>query len=131
MKLTIKIILLLLLSIGLYGGLSVSYLTITEVARCPSVFSIPACFIVAIGYFLMFFAAVAHKQSNIKWAFILGWLPVFLLALVGSILEVSNGNTCPQSNMGIPLCYISLGLVVMVAMLYWLLNKIENRKKYA
>ena len=124
-QVAIKVILLVLLSIGLYGALSVSYLTVTGIAPCPSVANIPACFIVTIGYFLMLVATLFNNKLNAKWLFIIGWLPVVLLALVGSLLEFSQGDICPKSSMGIALCYVSLSFAIMVAALFWLLNKMS------
>tara|TARA_R110001583_G_scaffold191648_1_gene357276 strand:+ start:755 stop:1189 length:435 start_codon:yes stop_codon:yes gene_type:complete len=125
----IKVILLVLLSIGLYGALSVSYLTVTGIAPCPSVANIPACFIVTIGYFLMLIATLFNNIHNAKWVFIVGWAPVVLLALVGSLLELNQGDICPKSSMGIALCYVSLSFASMVATLFWLLNKMSRFKK--
>ncbi|WP_413692631.1 hypothetical protein [Psychromonas sp. KJ10-2] len=116
----IKAILLVSLSAGLYGGISVSYLTVTGIAPCPSVINIPACYIVSIGYFLMLIAALFDRKKYSKWLFIIGWAPVILIAVVGSALEFSQGDICPRSEMGTPLCYISLSFGVFVAFLYWL-----------
>jgi hypothetical protein len=125
----IKIVLLALLSIGLYGALSVSYLTVSGIAPCPSVVYIPACYVVTVGYFLMLVATLFHQKYTAKWLFIIGWAPVILLALVGSMLELNQGNVCPKSSTGIPLCYVSLSFALVVAMLYWLLQKMKGLKK--
>ncbi len=119
----VKVILLGLLIVSLYGAISVSYLTVTGIAPCPEVVNIPACFIVTLGYFLMFIATLFNNKKNVKWLFISGWIPVFLLALVGSALELSQGDICPKSSMGIALCYVSLSFAITVGTLYWLLNK--------
>ena len=128
-QIAIKVILLVLLSIGLYGALSVSYLTVTGIAPCPSVAKLPACFIVTIGYFLMLVATFFNNKLNAKWLFIIGWSPVVLLALVGSLLELSQGDICPKSSMGIALCYVSLSFAIMVAALFWLLDKMSTSIK--
>ncbi|WP_409439852.1 hypothetical protein [Psychromonas sp. GE-S-Ul-11] len=112
--------LLVSLSVGLYSGVSVSYLTVTGIALCPSVINIPACYIVSIGYFLMLIATLFERIKYSKWLFIIGWIPVVLLAVVGSLLEFFQGGVCPRSEMGTPLCYISLSFGVFVALLYWL-----------
>jgi len=116
----ITAILLMSLSAGLYGGISVSYLTVTGIAPCPSVINIPACYLVSIGYLLMLMAALFDRKTYSKWLFIVGWTPVILLAVIGSTLELSQGGICPRSEMGTPLCYISLSFAVFVAFLYWL-----------
>jgi len=116
----ITAILLMSLSAGLYGGISVSYLTVTGIAPCPSVINIPACYLVSIGYLLMLMAALFDRKKYSKWLFVVGWTPVILLAVIGSTLELSQGGICPRSEMGTPLCYISLSFAVFVAFLYWL-----------
>ncbi|MEL0630473.1 hypothetical protein [Psychromonas aquatilis] len=116
----ITAILLVSLSAGLYGGISVSYLTVTGIAPCPSVINIPACYLVSIGYLLMLMAALFDRKKYSKWLFVVGWTPVILLAVIGSALEFSQGGICPRSEMGTPLCYISLSFAVFVAFLYWL-----------
>lgn len=114
----IKIILIGLLTIGLYGAASVSYTTITGSAPCPTVGFIPACFIVFIGYLLMLVAIVMVSRRRLRWLFFAAWMPVFLLAFIGSVFEIANGATCPKSNAGLALCYVSLGFAVVVAVLY-------------
>ena len=120
----VHVILVGLLSVGLYEAVSVSYLTVTGIAPCPTVVNVPACFIVTAGYFIMLITALFRHQLiskwNTKWLFIVGWAPVVLLALVGSALEFIQGDVCPKSDTGIPLCYISLSFAVSVAILYWL-----------
>ena len=122
---TLRISLLALLSIGLYGALSVSYLTIMDIAACPSILNIPACYVVTAGYFLMLTATFLYQKNIAKTLFIIGWTPVLLLALIGSLLEVIYGDICPKSSIGIPLCYVSLSFAMLVALLYWRLNIIK------
>ena len=116
------VILIGLLSVGLFKATSVSYLTVTGVAPCPTVLNIPACFLVTLGYFMMLSATVFRyrliSKQHAKWLFIVGWSPVVLLALAGSLLEFTQGEVCPRSDTGIPLCYISLSVAVSVAFLY-------------
>ena len=128
MLITLRIFLLALLSIGLYGALSVSYLTIMDIAPCPSILNIPACYVVTAGYFLMLTATFLYQKNIAKTLFIIGWLPVLLLALVGSLLELSYGEICPKSSIGVPLCYVSLSFAMLVALLYWGLNKISSNE---
>jgi len=119
----VKVILLGLLGVGLYGALSVSYVTITGTSPCPSIGGIPACYVVLFGYSMMLLATLLHKHLKSKMIFLIGWLPVFLLAFVGSMLEISNGNTCPKNESGLPLCYVSLTLAIAVALLYFFISK--------
>lgn len=128
LNILLKVVLLALLGVGFYGGVSVSYLTVTGIAPCPEVANIPACFIVTIGYLLMLIATLFNKKYNSKWIFIVGWTPVVLLAVVGSALELNQGNICPKSSAGLPLCYVSLGFAITLATLYWLLARTLNKR---
>jgi len=128
MQRLIKVILMVLLSIGLYGALTVSYLTVTDIAPCPTVVNIPACYLVTLGYLLMFGATLLAHNNKAKWFFIAGWTPVVLLAIVGSVLELNQGDICPKGSMGIALCYVSLSFAMLVAVLFALLNKINALK---
>lgn len=109
-----------LLCVGLYGAATVSYLTITDVSPCPDVLGLPACYIVFLGYSVMLISVIigfSKREGNdflSNRVFLFGWLPVFLLALVGSLLEMYNGETCPKSEAGLPLCYVSLLFSVLV-----------------
>ena len=125
----VKVILCSFITLGLYGAASVSYTTITGTAPCPSVGFVPACFVVFIGYLLMLIASIAIlQQRQLNRLFFIGWTPVFLLAFIGSLFELSNGATCPKSNSGLPLCYVSLSFALVVIGLYTLLIKMRNIK---
>jgi len=100
--------------IGLYGALSISYRTITGVEVCPSFLSMRVCFLVALAYSLLMVAVFLNGKRWAPIVFIISWLVVFGFALPGSIMEFIQGNTCPRTGAGIPLCYISLALSVIV-----------------
>lgn len=122
----LKVILWGLLGVGLYGALSVSYTTITGTSPCPSIAGIPACFIVLAGYSLMLLATFITQTKKSTWFFFTGWAPVFLLAFVGSIFEIGNGDTCPKSSSGLALCYVSLTFAIAVIVLYFTIRKLKN-----
>ncbi len=122
----VKFILFALLATGLYGAASVSYTTITGVAPCPTVGFIPACFVVFIGYLFMLIATILMiSRRPLNKLFLIGWVPVFLLAFIGSIFEISNGSTCPKSSSGLALCYVSLIFTIIIAMSYLFLAKLK------
>ena len=84
-----RIGLILLAGFGTLAGgkLTLEHMQHGEV--CPVVGPIPACIIVFLGYLLMFLGAVFLGKSSSKPTFILGWVPVFLLAFIGVTLELS------------------------------------------
>lgn len=118
------------IAVGLYGATSVSYTTIIGTAPCPTFGFIPACFIVFTGYLLMFIASITTFYQR-QWhrVFFIGWAPVFLLAFLGSLFEISNGATCPKSSSGLALCYVSLSFSLVIVGLYALLIKMQSVKK--
>jgi hypothetical protein len=111
-KITLKLIVLIGIAAGLYGAAIVSFETISQEKICPKVLGIHACYIVFIGYLWMLIT-VLWPAKKITF-FLIGWMPVFLLALSASVLELMYSNICPQSKAGIPLCFLSLGLSVSV-----------------
>ena len=107
-------------TIGLVGVVKVSYLDITGAASCPSMKGIPICYIVTIGYGLMFLALLFSKADISKSMFLGGWVTTFLVALAGTALEIINGHTCPIGFGWLPLCYASLALcLVILALFKW------------
>ena len=123
-----KILLWLLLATGLYGALSVSYTTITGTDPCPDVQGLPVCFVVAVGYIMMVASLFMLNKAWKKWIFLSGWLVVFLIAVTGTLLEIMNGNTCPQSADGLPLCYVSLTFSILILVLNFVNQKIHYEK---
>jgi hypothetical protein len=47
---------------------------------------------------------------NLSWLFFVGVTPVIVLAVVGTTLELAGRPTCPLSDKGLPLCYVSLAM---------------------
>ena len=113
-----RITLWLLIIAGLGGALRVSYATVTGTAPCPDVAAIPVCYLVAIGYVSMLAAQLASPGPLREKLFYPAWALVFMIALVGTGVEITVGNTCPQSNSGVPLCYFSLALSGAIILFY-------------
>jgi len=86
---------------------------------CPMLGPLPACYLVGFGYVAMAVAAI-YSPRTLTVLFLLGWTPVFLLALSGSTMEILGHNTCPTSPAGTPLCYYSLTVasVLLLAFLF-------------
>ena len=80
---------------------------------CPDIGPLPACYLVGLCYAAMALAALAAPR-RLFWLFIAGWVPVFLLALGGTTLELSGRPTCPPSPTGLPMCYFSLAIACLL-----------------
>ena len=74
---------------------------------CPALGAVPACYVVLAAYAAIGLAVVLEPRRTL-WLFMIGWLPVFLLAASGSTLEVFGRPTCPATSGGTPMCYYSL-----------------------
>lgn len=86
---------------------------------CPKILGMPACYIV-FAFFLA--AGVAHylntPVSNQAY-FGLVAVPA-LIALVGTVTELSGKVICPRTGSGTPMCYISLGLCLSLLLTKYL-----------
>lgn len=109
-----------LVATGLFGVLKVSYLEIIGAASCPHIAAIPICYLVTIGYSLMFLALLSAIWGSVipKALFISGWAITFLIAMAGTMFEVMHGHTCPRGFGDIPLCFISLIFSVAILLLF-------------
>jgi hypothetical protein len=112
--------LLLLLGIGLWGGLSVSYTNFTGQQACPQVAGLAICYIVTLAYGLMLVSLFLKRKSLHRIVFFPAWGVTFLIALSGSGLELSQGGVCPATSFHLPLCYVSLAMCLAIMAFYWL-----------
>ena len=112
-----------LVAIGLFGVLRVSYLEITGAESCPNFEGIPICYLVSIGYGLMFLALLISKIEDWKALFLGGWNITFVIALLGTSIEIINGHTCPRGFGEIPLCYLSLAFCLLIFGLFKWIQK--------
>ena len=118
----------ILLAIGFFGAVEVSYENLTG-NPCPHVFAVPVCYVVLIGYTLMVLSVIVNHNGCRHHFFVIGWSIAAAIAAVGSIAElVAGGGVCPTSGGGsirgtttstaIPLCYVSLALLIGILMLF-------------
>jgi hypothetical protein len=60
-------------------------------------------------------------RSNFSWAHFLVYAGLGVaggLALLGSALELTQGNVCPLAG-NIPMCFISLAMSILIGGLFW------------
>ncbi len=117
----------LLASIGVLGVGRISVLHWTGEASCPMISSLPACYIIFIAYMLIVLSMYPHLQKALI-VFLIGWVPVTLLALSGVVGELTDTLQCPHLENGIPQCFISAAFGMTIGILAWLLFKIEATK---
>ena len=104
-------------AIGVFGVAGISYRQFAGLSQCPQLGILPACYIVLICYVSILLAAL-RRTPIMSWFFWIGWLGVFAMAITGSGLELAGIETCPRTGDGIPTCYFSLGLAIVLALLF-------------
>ena len=114
----------------LSGIIPISIKQFQSGGACPLIGPIPACYIVSVAYTAMGVAAILWTKKLV-WLFILGALPVIGLALSGTTLELFGHPTCPRSESGLPLCYLSLVVGLMMAIVFLIVLKIEKSQSHA
>ncbi len=102
---------------GVIAVANISYDQLTGSSQCPQLGSFPACYVVLICYILIFLAAL-RRGAILSWAFWIGWLGVFALALSGAALELAGTETCPRTDSGTPTCFYSLAIAILLALLF-------------
>ena len=121
----ITIPLWILVVLGFVGVTSVSIANFNG-TPCPSLFSIPVCYVVMVAYGLMLASLVVKHNGCKHHFFCIGWGLAFVIALFASLAEFfAGGGICPSSGVGlrgavggIPLCYISLIMLVAILFLF-------------
>jgi len=108
-----RLALVVIAGFGTWAGLTLSIEHMQHGEICPMLGPIPACFIVFLGYLSVVLAALFVKKSFAERLFYIGWTPVFLLALMGVILELTKGHICPPGAYGIPQCFFSLTMALV------------------
>ena len=96
-------------------------------SACPSLLFVPVCYIVTVAYGLMLGALIINHSGCKQHFFCIGWGIAFTIALLASLAEMfGGGGICPSSSggiragaaAGIPLCYISLAILVAIVVLF-------------
>ncbi len=95
---------------------------------CPMLLFLPACYLVFAGYTAMGLAAAIHPR-RLAGLFFLGWVPVFLLALTGTLSELLGWEICPHSETGVPLCFCSLCVASLVLGAYFLVRRFSPNSR--
>lgn len=112
-----KLALLTLAMFGVWSAAEISYAHFFQQEECPAIGPIPACYIVLAGYLAMLGGGWRSSRA----VFVIGWVPVFLLAAAGVFAEVvSESAICPRTASGLPKCFVSLGVAMLLGLLGWI-----------
>ncbi len=120
------IVLWALVLLGFFGGLKVSIDNFNGLS-CPNIFHVPICYVVTAAYGLMLGALIFNHNGCKHYFFCIGWSVAFVIAALASLAEMfSSTSVCPTSSgglraatgEGLPLCYVSLVLLVVILVLF-------------
>lgn len=114
-----RVLLVALVTFGLYNSTGLAWRELTLGAACPHVGSVPACYVAFGAYLAMIVGLVWGLVTRARRATQLLYFGVgvaVLLALVGSVLELIIGDICPRAG-AVPLCFVSLGMSLLIGAL--------------
>lgn len=117
-----QIIILSISALGFWGATSLSIQEWGTAGSCPNI-GIPACYLVAIAYFLILASCINHNKKLYRQLFYAGVSVVMGLAIGGSIMQVTGMGNCPQTSSGFPMCYVSLMMSLSIAIAFIIKNK--------
>ena len=127
---TKPIILVPLYMLVLYGFLSAAQISFVNYSgrACPQLLNVPVCYVVLLAYALMLGSLIINHHGCRHHFFCAGWGAAFLIALLASVAEFfTETSVCPifsgvgirmGADGGLPMCYISLGLLVVILVLF-------------
>lgn len=105
-------IIIITLLFVIYGSFMLSRKDYRKKNVCPKIVGIPACYLVCIFFVGALIAHLLQPQMP-YWYY--GFLAVpFLLALAGTLTEMSGKVICPRTPGGTPMCFISLGFCTLL-----------------
>ncbi len=122
MTASFRALLAFLVAVGLLTSSRLAWREGTVGEACPSLSSVPACYIAFAAYLLMALGLVAKFNSRdgiiYRNIFVLGLAIAGGLALFGSVMELVQGDVCPRAGV-IPMCYLSLAFCAAIGLLFW------------
>ena len=119
MKTTLRISIIILALLGFIGVSKISYIHYIGEESCPMIGILPACYLIFIAY-AMVVVSMFPKIKKAKTVFIIGWLPIIVLALIGTVGEITQSMQCPRMDSGFPKCYLSAVFSIIIGILAWL-----------
>lgn len=117
MQLILRIGIILLGIIGFIGVTNISYVHWSGESSCPMLGVVPACYVIFVAYAMV--VVSMFLKDNAKKIFLIFWLPIIVLALIGSVGELTNLMQCPHTADGTPKCYFSALFSGMIGVLAW------------
>ena len=117
-----KYILYLVFLFGIYGAGTLAFREFSHGTICPTIASVPACYIILACLIVPFIVHVFNKGNSIYFAFTGLALSI---ATYGSIMQFFGAVECPKTGGGTPMCYLSFMLFATLV----LVKAIELKKR--
>lgn len=117
------IILAIIFLVIMFMG-DLSYQEILYGNVCSKFLIIPACYI-GLGYLVLLFFFQIFKRFDIFFILLAGFALVH--ALYGSVGHILGAIKCPNSKIGIPICFIVSAMLVLLLVLKFVQIRVERR----
>ncbi len=117
-KLGCRLAIVILAILGFLAVGQISHSHWTGEQACPLIGPVPACYVIFVGYGLIVLSMLPRLWRPLL-VFLVGWVPVITLALLGVVGELAGFAHCPQTESGIPKCYLSAILAMIIGVLAW------------
>jgi hypothetical protein len=126
MKMALRISITVLAILGFIGVSKISYVHAIGESSCPMLGTLPACYLIFFAYGLIIISMLP-KITKAKMIFTIGWLPVIVLALMGTVGELTQTMSCPHTETGIPKCYFSAAFSAVIGILAFFHFKVSKK----
>ncbi len=113
----LQLVLQLLVGVGAVSSFRLAAEQWRTGEACPVIGSVPACYVAFAGYGLMVIGFIVAKATGRRLLFRVGLGIAGGLALLGTTLELIQGNVCPRAG-SVPLCYVSLAMSLAILWLF-------------
>jgi hypothetical protein len=96
---------------GFFIALNLAVTEFITKGICPQLVFFPACYLVLICFLIPLILQIINKGRIIFFVFI---GIAFLLAIFASFGQFFNLISCPKTDIGIPKCYLSFALLLVI-----------------
>jgi len=127
MKIILKTLILIIAGFAIYGSFTLVLNEWTMGNICPKILGIPACYIV-LFCFVMAFIGQLMPDKNGRRIFFLFVGIVTVIALTGTVGELTGITKCPRTGGGTPMCFISLAICVSLLASKFSLLRLHHKR---
>jgi len=120
----LQFIIIAISALGFWGAVNLSIDEWGTAGACPNI-GVPACYLVAVAYFLILVSCINLNKSLYQKLFITGVTVVLGLAVVGSFRQATGMGECPQTGSGFPMCYISLFMAMAITIAFFVKDRLS------